>query len=124
MRRLMRRSMWAVSELGLVFGASGRAEADLTLDMINAKGLFPDQTTVRRQGNQGCCPWCWWPSSEVTTVGSGGLISRNETVSLLSVSPSQTLTQFFADQAGFKGSDPGTIATSVPEPSSPVPIQE
>jgi hypothetical protein len=36
------------------------------------------------------------------------------------------LTQFTADQAGFKGSypDPGTIATSVPEPSSLVPIPE
>jgi hypothetical protein len=34
------------------------------------------------------------------------------------------LTQFTADQAGFKGSDLGTIATSVPEPSSLVPLPE
>jgi hypothetical protein len=34
------------------------------------------------------------------------------------------LTQFTADQAGFKGSYPGTIATSVPELSSLVPLQE
>jgi hypothetical protein len=56
--------------------------------------------------------------------GSGGLIRRNETASLWSASPSQTSTQFSADQAGFKGSSPGTIATSVPEPSSPVSIEE
>jgi len=57
-------------------------------------------------------------------VGSGGLIRRNETMIVLSVSPSQTLTQFTANQAGFQGSYPGTIATSVPEPSSPVPLPE
>jgi hypothetical protein len=34
------------------------------------------------------------------------------------------LTQFTANQAGFKGSYPEAIATSVPEPSSLVPIQE